>query len=261
MTKHLKLCVLSHHRAHLKIQPIKNKLQTLCDDPLQPFLDSFIAVQTNQRVSGWDKNGAVAPRSACASWFAVPVLQKWGAEFTLPGWGAGGYLNVACTSRWRQHGTDLILRLVPVFQIPVPQDHLKHKEQTSNVSWTQPLLYIYTRRNTFSMKVARILLLQRFWVFTEGIAGSGTGCQPLVHAVIWIHTVATVYFEDFLDCVMHGRLQVCIPPRQWQTVACDWQGKEEKKTTKTAAACQQWGCEILSGNSYVNRPHFRGFCW
>lgn len=51
----------------------------------------------------------------------------------------GGYLNEACTSSWRQHSTDLILRLVPVFQIPVPQDHLKYKEQTSNVIWMQSL--------------------------------------------------------------------------------------------------------------------------
>lgn len=84
---------------------------------------------------------------------------------------------------------------------------------------------------------------------------------PLVHAVIWIHTVATVYFEDFLDCMMHVRLQVCTPPRQGQTVACDWQGKEEKKATEMAAARLQWGCEILSGNSYVNRQHFRAVCW
>lgn len=69
------------------------------------------------------------------------------------------------------------------------------------------------------MEVAQILLVQRFWVFTEGNDRSDTGCQPLVHAVIWIHAVATVYFEDFLDCTMHVQLQVC--KLRWQTVACD----------------------------------------
>lgn len=70
-----------------RIKPIENSIQTLWDDPLQPFLDSFTAVQTSQRMSVWDKNGAAAPSSACARLFAVPVLQKWGAESTLPGWG------------------------------------------------------------------------------------------------------------------------------------------------------------------------------
>lgn len=106
------------------------------------------------------------------------------------------------------------------------------KNKTSNVSWMQTLC-IYTCRNAFYMEGAQILLLQRFFsVFTEGTARSDTGCQPLVHAAIWKHTVATVYFEDFLDCVVHVRLQVCTPPRQWQTVACDWQGKKKRKPLK-----------------------------
>lgn len=44
--------------------------------------------------------------------------------------------------------TDLILRLVPVFQIPVPQDHLKHKEQTANFHLNATFVCVYTCRNS-----------------------------------------------------------------------------------------------------------------
>lgn len=100
----------------------------------------------------------------------------------------GGYLNEACTSSWRQGCTDLILRLVPVFQIPVPQDHLKTKRTDIQSQLNATFVCICTCRNAFYTEGAQILLLRRFWVFPEGTARSDTGCQPLVQALIWIHT-------------------------------------------------------------------------
>lgn len=55
--------------------------------------------------------------------------------------------------------TDLILRLVPVFQIPVPQDHLKHKEQTANFQLNATFVCVYTCRNSiFTWKEHRFCL-------------------------------------------------------------------------------------------------------
>lgn len=208
-------------------------------------------------MSAWDKNGAAALRSACARLFAVPVLQKWGAEFTLAGWGLPQWsLHVRLTSA--QYWPDTAA-CTSVWD-PSPTGSSETQRTDIECQLNATFVWISTGRHAFYMEGAQVLPLQRFWVSIEGTARSDTGCQPLVHALIWIHTVATVCFEDFLNCTMHVRLQVCTPPRQWQTVACDWQG-EEKKATETAAACLQWGCEILSGNNYVNRQHFRAVCW
>lgn len=66
---------------------------------------------------------------------------------------------------------------------------------------------LYTCRNAFYIKGAHNLLLQRLWVFTKGTARSDTGCQPPVHAVIWIRTVATVYsrISWTVRCTFHYR--------------------------------------------------------
>lgn len=227
-----------------------------------PTISGFFHCSSNRSKNVWDiiwgKNGAAAPRSVRAGLVAVPVLQKWGAEFTLPGWGLPKWsLHVMLTSAEYWPDTAACTSVSG----PSPTGSSETQRTGIECQLNATFVCIYTCRNTFYMERAENLLLQRLWVFTEGAARSDTGCQPLVHAVIWIRTVATVYFEDFLDCTMHVRLQVCTPPRQWQTRACDWQGEEEKKATETAAAWLQWGCEILSGNNYVNRQHFRTVCW
>lgn len=122
---------------------------------------------------------------------------------------------------WRQHSTDLILRLVPVFQIPVPQDHLKQTKSIQQMSECHLCVFAHADMHFYTER-AHFLLLRCVCVFTGGTARSETGCQPPVCASIWIRSVVTVYIEDFLDCAMHVLLQVCTPD-------CDMPLTKEKR--------------------------------
>lgn len=130
---------------------------------------------------------------------------------------------------WRQHSTDLILRLVPVFQIPVPQDHLKQTRSIEQMSecclcvFAHADMHFYTERANF-------LLLRCVCVFTGGTARSRTCCQLPLHAAIWICSVVTVYIEDFLDCATHFLLQVCTSPLA--VADCDMPLMREKEKRK-----------------------------
>lgn len=145
MNENSKLSVLSHHRTHFKFgcavaYKAGNRLKTIFRHRVMTPSNHF-----------WILSSQFKQKKECLREIKTGQ-QLWGQR--VPGClrclfcrneeqsllsQDGGYLNEACTSGWRQHSTDLILRLVPVFEIPVPQDHLKHREQTSNVSWMQPL--------------------------------------------------------------------------------------------------------------------------
>ncbi len=78
--------------------------------------------------------------------------------------------NLKLCASWNEHSTDLILWLVPVFQIPVPQDHLKNKRDTSTVSLMSSCVCARQRRwDTLYMEGAQALTyapLSADWLMT-----------------------------------------------------------------------------------------------
>lgn len=94
------------------------------------------------------------------------------------------YLNELCICNFKcglrnKYNTDLILWFVPVFQIPVPQDHLKNKKDTNCQSSciivfkfvcnSVYLMYVHKRGTVFDLCSTFCTVL---WLFREGTGGS-----------------------------------------------------------------------------------------
>lgn len=142
MNKNPKLSVLSHHRTHFKFacaaaykrgNRLKTILRHCVTTPSNHFGILSSQFKQNKECLREIKTGQQLRGQRVPGCLRCLFCRNEGAEFTLPGWGRGGVTSMKPARQLDvSTATDLILRLVPVFQIPVPQDHLKHKEQTEN---------------------------------------------------------------------------------------------------------------------------------